>query len=66
MTIHELQQATSQNEHLPQLNQHIIKGWPDNKDQIPQDIRTYWTFHNDMAVIDGVILKGRHIVIPVA
>ena len=50
-------------EHLQQLKEHIIKGWPQNKDQIPQEIRMYWTFWNDMAVTDRVILKGRHIAI---
>ena len=27
------------------------------------DLRQYWTFLDDMAVIDGVILNGRHIVV---
>ena len=31
-----------------------------------KDMRTYWTFRDDMAVIDGVIMKGRRIVIPEA
>ena len=26
-------------------------------------MQTYWTFHDDMAVIHGVILKGRHVII---
>ena len=36
------------------------------RNQIPQDMRTYWTFKDDMAVIDEVILKSRHTVIPEA
>ena len=44
MTLHEHQQATSQGEHLQQLKELIIKGWPENKDQIPQEIRAYWMF----------------------
>ena len=32
MTIHELQQATSQNECLQCLKEHIIQGWPENRD----------------------------------
>ena len=63
MTIHELQHVTSQDEHLQQLKEHIIQGWPENRDQIPQDLRMYWTLQDDMAVIDQVILKGRHTVI---
>ena len=30
---------------------------------MPQDMRTYWTLWDDMAVIDMIIMKGRHIVI---
>ena len=42
---------------------YIIKGWPEHNDQIQQDIRPYWTFKDDMTVINGVIMKGRHIVV---
>ena len=31
------------------------------KDQVQQDIRTYGSFRDDMAVIDGIIMKGRHV-----
>ena len=24
----------------------------------------YWSFKDDMAVIDGIIMKGRHVIIP--
>ena len=44
MTIQQLQQGTSQDDHLQQLKCYIIRGWPENKDQIPQDMQTYWKF----------------------
>ena len=28
------------------------------------DIRPYWSYRDDLAVIDGVIIKGRCIIIP--
>ena len=43
--------------------EYAIQGWPENKNQLPQDIRTYWMLRDDMTAIDGVVLKGRHIVI---
>ena len=64
MTIQELQQAILQDDLLQDLQEHIIRGWPEHKDQIPQDMRMYWTFYVDMTVIDGVMLKERHVVIP--
>ena len=64
MMVCELQQETAIDNHLHQLKECIIKGWPQNKDNIAQNLRPYWWFWDDMAAIDGIILKGRHIVIP--
>ena len=66
MSIQEIQQATIQDEHLQWLKGSIITGWPDTKDQLHQDISPYWSFKDDLAVIDGVIMKGRCISIPEA
>ena len=37
-----------------------------HKDQLHQDIRPYWSFKDDYAVIDYVVMKGRHIITPEA
>ena len=41
MTMHELQQAMSEDQHLQYLKDCIKHGWPSSRDQIPQDIRIY-------------------------
>ena len=64
MSILQIQQATTQDGHLQQLKNNIISGWPATKDQLLQDIRLYWSCKDDLAVIDGVIIKGRHIIVP--
>ena len=66
MSVQQIQQATAQDEHLQQVKGFIIAGWPGSKYQVHHDIRAYWSFRDDMAVIDGIIMKGRHIVIPEA
>ena len=58
MTFNKLKEVTSQDQYLQQLVEYIIQGWADNKDQLSQDIRTYWMFRDDMAVIDGINIKG--------
>ena len=63
MTLPRLQEAMSQNQHLQHLMEYVIQGWPDSKNQLPQDIRTYWMYRDDKAVIDGVVIKGKCIVI---
>ena len=60
----EIQQASSQDDHLQQLKKFIIAGWPDTKDELHANIRPYWPYRDELVVIDGVILKGRCIVIP--
>ena len=58
MTFNELKEITSQDQHLQQLMEYIIQCVPGNKEQLPPDIRTYWMFRDNMAVIDGVVIKG--------
>ena len=46
------------------LTGYIIAGWPEIKDQVQHDIRMYWSFRDDMAVINGIIMEGRCGIIP--
>ena len=64
MSILQTQLATVQDEHLQWLKGYIIVGWPEIKDQVQCNIRTYWPFRDDMAVINGIIMKGRSVIIP--
>ena len=60
----EIQQASSQDDHLQQLKMFIIAGWPNTKDELHTNIRLYWPYRDELVVIDGIILKDRCIVIP--
>ena len=60
----EIQQASSQDNHLQQCKSFIITGQPDTKDELHADLRPYWPYRDELVVIDSIILKGRHIVIP--
>ena len=63
MTMHELKQAMFHDQHLQCLKDYIIQGWSEIRHQITQDMNTYWTFRDDMAVIDRVTIKDRHILV---
>ena len=56
--------ATPQTEHLQQLKRLHHTRMATKKKKIPQDQRPYWTLKDDLAVIDGIIMKGRCIFIP--
>ena len=55
-----IQQALS----LQQLKGIIITGWPDSRDELQADLKPYWSYRGELAVIDGIILKGKCIIIP--
>ena len=60
----EIQHVLSQDVDLQQLKTFIIAGWPHTKDELHTDIRPSWPYRDELAVIDGVIPKGRCIIIP--
>ena len=64
MSMSQIQQASAEDEHLQCLKSFIITGWPSTKDELHTDLKPYWSYRDELAVIDGIVLKGRHIVIP--
>ena len=59
MSILQIQQASAQDEHLQCLKSFIIAGWPSTKDELHSNLRPYWSYRDDLAVIGGVVMKGR-------
>ena len=44
---------------------HIVQtGWPQDICDLPKEIQPYWTFHEEMTIEDGLLLKGTCIIIP--
>ena len=62
----QIQQASMQDEHLQCLKSFIITDWPNTKDELHADLKPYWSYIDKLAVIDRIMLKGRHIVIPIS
>ena len=55
MSISQIQQAKLQDEHL-HLKNIIISGWLTTKDQLHLNVRPYWSYKDDLAVIDGIVM----------
>ena len=64
VSVSQIQQASTQDNHLQCLKSFIITGLPNTKDKLQADLKPYWSYRDELAIIDGVMLKGRHIVIP--
>ena len=64
VSVAEIQQVSTQYDHLQKLKNLITAGWPDTKDVLHADLKAYWSYRDELMAIDEVILKGRHIIIP--
>ena len=55
---------TAQDEELALLKHIVQTEWPHDICDLPKEIQPYWTFHEEMTIEDGLLLKGTHIIIP--
>ena len=51
---------------MQQLARVIHEGWPDNKQQVPTDIREYWSYRDELNIHDGLLFRGTRVIIPQA
>ena len=61
-----LEQIKHESKHdvvMRKLKDVIRDGWSEVKYDLPQNVREYWNFRNELSEADGIILKGENIVI---
>ena len=64
VTWDEVRLATTSDEQMRQLVQHIEDGFPDNRNTLHPDIRPYYQYRDSLTTFDGVILYRDRVVIP--
>ena len=62
--IEKLQYETHVDGTLQRLQDVIINGWPDSINELPVDIRCYYSFRDELSIENGIITKGQQVVIP--
>ena len=63
-SLQDLRIATQEDDELALLKLTIISGWPSTIREVPSEMQCYWTFREELAVHNGLVLKGTCIVIP--
>ena len=61
---HQLRDQTARDPTMNALMETIIQGWPDSTKDLPTDVRVFWSFRDELAVEDGIIFKGKQVLIP--
>lgn len=63
-TISKIRAATKEDEAMQALKQLIINGWPQDKNELVDTVKCYWSFREELVVVEDLIMKGDRILIP--
>ena len=57
-------QETANDRTLQELKTLMHSGWPTNKDDVPQEVRAYTGFQDELSENDGLLFKGEQLIVP--
>ena len=61
-----IRQATKDDAQMQELKQTIPDGWPDNRPDCPKQLTDFWNYRDEIAYMDGILMKGTKVIIPSA
>jgi hypothetical protein len=60
----DLKRETQRDPVLSALSEIIFYGWPETIKELPRELRPFWAFRESLGLEDGVIFKGKRVLIP--
>ena len=64
LSLDQIQRETEHDADMQLLKQHISDGFPKAKSCLPESICSFFDYRECLSVVDGVIMKGPHVIIP--
>ena len=65
LSVYKIHQHTSKDQAMQLLIDHINNGFPESSTKLPDSIKTYFSFRDELSVCNCIILKGHNrIVVP--
>ena len=61
-----LQKATEQDHVMQILKNTILMGWPEQREEVPMQIREYWNYREELTIHNGILFKNQRVIIPKA
>ena len=54
---------TLDSEHQDILSEQVLHSWSSSKADAQKELQWYWSFRHEIMIIDGIVMKGRRIII---
>jgi len=42
----------------------VMNGWPDERKEVPEPLRLYWSYRDKISAYDGVLYKSHQVIVP--
>lgn len=62
--IRELKAESSQDAEIRLISTFIVNGWPEYVKEVPEEIRVFFKFKNELSIYQGLILRNDRILVP--
>lgn len=59
-----LRSETESDEVLQKIKTYVWSGWPSSVKSLEPELRPFWGVHNDISIVDDLVMAGSRIVIP--
>ena len=63
-TLQRIRSETSKDPALIALHQMVMNGWPEERKEVPEQLRLYWGCRDEIFVYDGVPCKSHQVIVP--
>ena len=60
----EIREETAKDSSLMEIVRYVIEGWPVRRDQSSADVEPYWSYKEEISLINGILFKGERLIIP--
>ena len=60
----QFQRETARDLELTELSGVILKGWSNNREDVPPSLRQYWSYRDDLTCLDGLLFKRVNLKVP--
>lgn len=62
----EFRETTKKDKTLQMVTTTVLNGWPNTKQEVPDEIRPYWDFREEIHVAEELLFKGDKLIVPKA
>ncbi|XP_064458840.1 uncharacterized protein K02A2.6-like [Ornithodoros turicata] len=62
--IAEISRATQRDSQLQKIRKYVETAWPNNKNEVDNEVRQYWTYKEEIHAQDGLLFRSNRLIIP--